>query len=337
MREIGRIEIDAAARSLVWVGDGLFDVAAGWRRFPLDGSAPKARYSAYGPGFDAAVMSQAGDLVALLQTTGTKGLLLDADGRLVREVNRSFYHADAYRYPLVLFSLPDDRTGIVHCPARYNQLEIEEAATGKALLAPGERTPPDLFHSRLAVSPSGRYLLSAGWLWHPWGCLMVYDLPAALEDPTRLDSYGDVFDMRGLVQAEVSGACFAGDDVVMSTSAEPNEPDGPDDLAPNMLARWSTTNHRFVWKRQLPQTAGDLVPMAGNVLALYQHPRLYDADTGDLAYEWPDLPTGTADSSIAWNNTFSGSARIAMDERNNRFAVTAGKRITVITWSTNPS
>ena len=197
VQEIGRIETEADARSLAWVGDGLYDVAAGWRRFPLDGSAPKARYSAYGPGFDAAVMSPAGDLVALLHTAGTKGLLLNADKRLVREVNRSFYHAEAYRYPLVQFSLPDGRTGLIHCPARYNQLEIEEAASGDPLVARGERTPKDVFHSRLAVSASGRYLLSAGWVWQPWSCLMVYDQHAALEDPARLDSPGDVFNVRG--------------------------------------------------------------------------------------------------------------------------------------------
>jgi hypothetical protein len=50
---------------------------------------------------------------------------------------------------------------------------------------------------------------------------MVYDLVAALDNPRRLDSYGDVFDMRGLIQAEIDGACFAGDDVVVSTSPEP--------------------------------------------------------------------------------------------------------------------
>jgi hypothetical protein len=31
VQEIGRIEIDAAARSLVWVDGSLYDVAAGWR------------------------------------------------------------------------------------------------------------------------------------------------------------------------------------------------------------------------------------------------------------------------------------------------------------------
>jgi hypothetical protein len=99
VRQVGRVEIDAAARSLACFGNGLYGVAADCRRFPLDGSAPKARYSGYGPGFDAAVVSPAGNLVALVQTAGTKGLILRADGRLVREVNRSFYHAEAYRYP----------------------------------------------------------------------------------------------------------------------------------------------------------------------------------------------------------------------------------------------
>lgn len=61
-----------------------------------------------------------------------------------------------------------------------------------------------MFHSRLAVSHSSRYLLSAGWLWQPWSCVMVYDLIAALDNPARLDSCGDAFDMRGLIGAEIA-------------------------------------------------------------------------------------------------------------------------------------
>ena len=40
---------------------------------------------------------------------------------------------------------------------------------------------------RLAVSSTGRYLLSAGWLWHPWGVLDVWDLEAALHNAAVLD------------------------------------------------------------------------------------------------------------------------------------------------------
>ena len=322
------------ARSLVWAGGALVDVANGWQTIPVDGSPPTRRYTEYGGCFDAAVVSPDGTVIALMSTLGTKGLLLDADGRLLREVNRSFYHADAYRYPLTLFTLPDGRTGIVHCPEQYNRLEVEDAVSGRRLTTSDRREPNDFFHSRLAVSPSGRYLLNAGWAWHPWDCLRVYDLVRALSEPTVLDSCGDVFDLHGVIQAEVSGACFADDDIVVSTSPEQNEPEKPDDLAPNMMARWSTTQRRFTWRRQLQQTAGDLVAIAdGVVLSLYEHPRLYDAGTGELMYAWPDLRTGDAAGSIVPSRPVSGPARIAVDDRNHRFAVTDGDNIIVVSWS----
>ena len=336
VRAAGRLEIAAKARALAWVGGDLYDVAAGWRRFALDGSEPVRRYGGYGAGFDAVTVSPGGDMVALLCSTGTKGLLLDAGGRVLREVNRSYYEAEAYRYPLALFTLPDGRTGVVHCPERYNRLEVEDAVTGRRLTSSAVRDPADIFHSRLAVSRSGRWLLSAGWVWHPFDWLAVYDLAQALASPGRLDSLGDP-GQDAMARAEIAGACFAGDDVVVATGPESGEPREPGDLGPDMLARWSTAERRFLWQHRLDQTAGDLIPMAGGVLALYHHPRLYDARTGDLACDWPDLPTGQAASSIVWDNAFTGPARIAVDEPARRFAVTDGQKITIVTCENGPS
>jgi hypothetical protein len=318
------------AKALVWVEGRLYDVAAGWRPIPTDGSSGSSRFGTYGDQFDDAAVSPRGDVVALMASTGTKCLLVASDGQLIREVNRSYYQAEAYRYPLVLCTLPDGRTGLVHCPERYNQVEVEVAVTGERLTASTDRKPVDFFHSRLAVSPSGRYLLSAGWVWHPWGCVAVYDLHRALAEPTTLDSFGEKFGLRGPEQAEVAGACFVDDDVVVSTSPEPNDPQGPEDLAPDMLARWSARTGTFAWRTQLDLTAGDVVPVAGHVLALYGHPRLYDATSGELIAEWPEISTGDADSSIVWDQSFSGPARVAVDEANRRFAVTDGERITII-------
>lgn len=327
VREVGREVIPAAgARTLVWLGGTLYDVAAGWRTFPLDGSPGSSRFSGYGKRFDAATVSPRGDMVALIASNGTKALLLASDGRLIREVDRSFYHADAYRYPLVLCTLPNGRTGLVHCPDGYNRLDIEDAETGERLTAGAAREPDDFFHSRLAVSPSGRYLLSAGWVWHPWGCLAVHDLTRAMAEPTTLDASGEVFDQGNIADEEVAGACFVGEDIAISTSAESDT----EDEETHTLALWSPATRTFTWRRQLDLTAGDLVPMAGNILALHDHPRLYAAATGDLIAEWPDLATGLADSSIVWDKTFSGSARVAVDQTGNRFAVTDGDRITVV-------
>jgi hypothetical protein len=240
VREVSGVELAAPnAGSLVWAGGELYDVSAGWRHFPLDGSAPQSRYSRFGPSFDTAVSAPDGHVVALLTGNGTKGLLLEPGGTGIREVNRSFYHADAYRYPAALFTLPDGQSSLVHCPEKYNQLEIEVARTGERLTTAANRQPGDFFHSRLAVSSSGRYLLSAGWAWQPWGCVMVYDLLRALAHPATLDDVrsGELFRMFGLVQAEISGACFTGDDIIVSTSSEPNDPEDENDLAPCMLAR----------------------------------------------------------------------------------------------------
>ncbi|MFD5248277.1 hypothetical protein ACFWIW_27315 [Amycolatopsis sp. NPDC058340] len=320
MREIRR-EVTAVAgtKALVWIGETLHDLSPG---SPILGE--------YCETFDTAAVSPQGDMVALVTDTGTTGLLLSSDGRPIRELTRSGYKAEAYRYPLVLCTLPDGRTGLIHCPDEYNRLEIEVAATGERLTGGAEREPTDIFHSRLAVSPDGRYLLSAGWVWHPWSCMAVYDLRKALAEPATLDPVGDVFGLLELVRAEVAGACFVGEDIVISTSTEDDDPDGPDDLGPTMVARWSTTANTFAWRRQLDLPAGDVVPFAGDFLALYDHPRLYDGDTGDLIAAWPELSTGHADSSIVWDRFFSGPARVAVDEIRRRFAVTDGELTTVV-------
>lgn len=74
--------------------------------------------------------------------------------------------AGAYRYPLAFCTLPDGRTGLVHCPEEYNR--------------------------------------------------------RALADPAGLDTYGDVFAQPGVLRAEVAGACLVDEDVIVSTSWDPN-------------------------------------------------------------------------------------------------------------------
>ena len=59
--------------------------------------------------------------------------------------------------------------------------------------------------------------------------------------------------------------------VVLSTSSEENDSDGPDDLEPNMLAHWSERERRYLWRRRLDRTAGDLVLIGDGVLGLYGH------------------------------------------------------------------
>src|SRR5262245_16140267 len=111
-----RTEITAphrSVRSLVWRGDELVDWVAGGRAFLLDGST-RERAVGYSYRFDAATASPSGRDAVIYERLGTKGLLL-REGNIVRELNRSFYHANVYEYPVCLFNLSSGREVIAHC------------------------------------------------------------------------------------------------------------------------------------------------------------------------------------------------------------------------------
>src|SRR6478672_12278045 len=129
-----RIEIAVEGlRSLAWAGDDLVDWIGG-RRIQLDG-----KVVSFGVGtiyrFDGS--AGLGDVAAVFETLGTKGRLMRWNGQIaehnvvpigfdeLREIDRSYYHADVYDYPLCLLHLPDGRRAVVHCPRRYDTLEIE--------------------------------------------------------------------------------------------------------------------------------------------------------------------------------------------------------------------
>jgi hypothetical protein len=85
-------------RSLCWRGDELVDWVGGGRAFAADGTERPATVI-QGYRFDVATASPDGRFAVIYERLGTKGLLLH-DGRIVREIDRSFYFADAYEYPV---------------------------------------------------------------------------------------------------------------------------------------------------------------------------------------------------------------------------------------------
>src|SRR5262245_5539020 len=87
--------IDAPnVQSLCWRDDALVDWAGGGRIFHLDGTIEECRVR-WGSRFDGAVASPCGELSIIYEKLGTKGLVL-RHGKLVREINRSYYHSDVY-------------------------------------------------------------------------------------------------------------------------------------------------------------------------------------------------------------------------------------------------
>ncbi len=94
-------------------------------------------------------------------------------------------------------------------------------------MASPKRKPSDFFHSRLAASPQGKRLLSAGWARHPWGVVMCFDFARGLADPCHFDyGYSVSTCSRNVYLAEESSACWLDDDrIVIGASGELEDPE----------------------------------------------------------------------------------------------------------------
>lgn len=116
----------------------------------------------------------------------------------------------------------------------------------------------------------------------------------------------------------------------IGTTSEDNEPESPDDLGANVIARRSFAEDRFLWVTELDEAAGDLLPMPGGVLALHGHPRLYDAQDGNLLAEWPISRVGARTAQSSGTKHSAAQPASQSTSAQPRFAVTDGQRVTVI-------
>lgn len=327
-----------AIHSLCRRSDQLVDWVGGGRAFATDGTEFPARVS-YGYRFDAAMASPDGRFAVIYERLGTKGLLLH-DGRLVRELDRSFYHADVYEYPVALSNDPDGRALLAHCPGNYCRLELEEAETGRPLAASADRKPSDFFHSQLPASPHGKRLLSAGWIWHPLSLLLCFDVAQALSDPRHLDENQYLSSSFNSALAEESSACWLDDDcIAVATSAEPEQDSVEDDAEPRLrprgLAVYDVINRTCLRSFQLDEPPGKILPIGKrHVLSLYRHPKLVDLSAGKIVHAWTELRSGLQEGSIMGH--LEGEAMpppMAFDPATNRLAIANGDTVTLIEFN----
>jgi hypothetical protein len=119
------------------------------------------------------------------------------------------------------FALRDGREVIAHCPDHYNIIEIEEIESGNRLTSrTGEAA--DFFHSRLQVSSDSKYLLSAGWVWHPWDTIQLFDIEHALQSPESLDRNWEG-DLSNANVGEIHTAAFNGPDLIVFAGDDEEE------------------------------------------------------------------------------------------------------------------
>jgi hypothetical protein len=227
-----------------------------------------------------------------------------------------------------MFRLNSGREVLAHCPDDYCRLQIEDLATGEVLTRSAADKPADFFHSRLAVSADGRYLVSAGWVWHPMDVVQVYSVEAALKDPCHLDGAG----IGIKAWAEESSATFLPDGrlAIALYGIDPDEDEDEDagDGAAEMR----------LFDLQQPQEPavvcmtgrlGTIVAVDNNhVLALYGHPRLIDLRLGSVVQSWPHIASGDRTSSIF--SSSSSTSTMALDSSRKRYAFADDAGITVL-------
>ena len=306
-------------RSLCWNGDELVDFVGGGTRFRLDGSTTRAVIN-WAYRFDSAITSRDGRYQMIYEKLGTKALVL-RENKFVREINRSFYHAHVYEYPIAILDLPNDAVGLAHCPEDYNRLEIEEIESGNKLtLRPGKS--PDFFHSKLNVSPDESYLLSAGWIWHPIDFVHLFSVSEALEHSEHLDepislNLPDEF-------FEINAATFQDDNTLLLTGNKE-----VDDSSASFVALYKIKEKKIEHMCSLDSMAGTIMPVGrDHFIGFYEHPKLFEIPTGKVIQSWPELVSGKQNSSIIWHADLPPP--VAMDARGKRFAVADAKDITVI-------
>lgn len=324
MKFISRIRQIACREisTLAWDGDNLIDATSNLR-IHLDGTRTNRLFNIGYP-FDRGQALRTPETLWTIayENRGTKAALLK-NGRIHRELNRSFNCAKAFDYPLAIAEASPGRAVIIHCPHSYDTVEFEDAETGEMLAS--RKSDGMEFHSRLAVSPDARNLISAGWFWHPicglWLC--------TIRDSQR-DEIDPSHDFAFSFGAEIDSAAFLGNDrIVVSTNAEVvNEEVPANGLGPLHLGVWSIANRR--WESTVPinEPTGLMMPWREWVVSFHDHPKAIELATGSVVQTWDLLYSGRQVGAIELGDP--APPPMALDALNGRFAIADLEGVTVI-------
>jgi hypothetical protein len=307
---------------LTWDVDDLVEPTTG-RRIVLDQPVPERAFFLGYP-FDRGLCARGLDAFWTLayDNRGTKAVLYK-NWKEHRELNRSYYFAKDFDYPIALTSINDGRVVIVHCPNSFDTIEIEDAETGEML---GKKKSKEMeFQSRLSVSPDGRFLLSAGWFWHPLGGAWLCPINAIVgADEHRGAEVGFSFG------AEVDAAAFLGNDhvVVSSTSEVVNHETPVSGLGPLQLGLWSIAESRWVSIVPLKEATGTIMPWRDWVISFHKHPKAIELATGKVVHVWDQLDSGIQIGSIELGDP--PPPVMALNPRKGMFAVCGSNAINVV-------
>lgn len=326
---MNRISIKAYLQTITWFNDKIVDWAQGGTAYTLDGASQTIGRYGYGSsyGFDSSITSEDGQYVFLYKRLGTKGLLLK-NGEELREINRSYYHADVYEYPAVFLTIDDGATFLVHCPFDYCRLDFENVETGEIITNSPDRKPQDFFHSRLEVSPDKKYIASKGWIWHPIDSVEVFEVEAALADPCHLDSGKYI----PKVTTELCTASFIDNDrILVGTSTEPPLDEEQQQLIPpRHIAIWHFKTNEVTNVVKVNGEFGNIIAIDENYCwDLFQFPKIIDIRTGEVVDKIEEISTGMQQSSII-SHMIGAMPLIAYNRKMKKLAIASDNTLEIL-------
>jgi hypothetical protein len=279
--------------------------------------------------FDAAIQSPSGRYAVIYERLGTKAVLI-RNGKFLRELNRSYYCADEYDYPIAFVPGPDGAELIAHCPDEYNRVEFDDAETGRRIAVIGERKPSDFFHSRFQVSPGGRWFMSAGWVWHPVDTVDVWPLSEAVANPALLDTPGVPIE----ADTDINDAVFIDDDrLLLSSNADREAFYGKvDGMTPGTLGIFDLSSRKFESIVKVHEHVGQMLWLGnGRIVSFYKHPKVIEVATGEVLHRWPDINSGERCGCIS--GYLGKLPHIAIDPVRKRFAMATDKQLDVVQFN----
>lgn len=132
-----------------------------------------------------------GSMAAVVNTYGQHGVVIDLEtSQRTMRLERDEGENDYCQFPLAFFE--HDRQLLLIHGTEWNRLDVSDAKTGRFLtvrpslsFGQGAKEPEhylDYFHSCLTVSPNQEWVVDNGWVWHPVGEVVAWNLRRWLQE-----------------------------------------------------------------------------------------------------------------------------------------------------------
>ena len=313
--------------TICWLDDAIVDWASAGELYTLDGKKKQLGHDSYGFGFDGSIVSSDGQYAFIYKKLDTKGLLLK-NGELLREINRSYYCADAYEYPAAFVTIKGT-TYLIHCPLKYCRLDFENVENGELVTDIPGRNPSDVFHSRLEINAANTFLMSKGWFWHPLDVVEVFSLDECIKNPLLLDEST----LTPNVGVEVCTASFIDDSKILIGASGEAFDDENLNLPLKHIAIWNITSNEVTNAVEVNGGFGNLYSINDRFAwDTYKFPKIIDIETGEIVDTEESVYSGEQNSSIIGHDSLK-YPQIVFNSQTKQLAIKGNEKIEVLTPS----